>query len=352
MRIAKVLVLSATVAATFALGPSARAGDDKPATNEHVLWALRWLKNHQSTDGHWDAKSYDAQCKLNRCEGAGDAAHAPSATGLALLSFSGAGVTQRDGPNRDVVKNGLAYLRGIQDAQGCFGPAAAPGALFEHAVAELAMCELNGMTADPELRAPAQNGATFLFASPAAAGPWRADFPKDGAVDARSLPWIACVLKSAEITKLEVDPDALKRVVVWFESRTDVKTGVVTDPATKRADDVLTATGVLARAFVGRTPKTDPVMAAAAATLAKNVPSDSTAPVTRRFAALALFLASPDWPKWSAATKAALEKSQRMEPDRDERGSWDPTDASMKSGGRIVATALSCLTLEAVGHAR
>jgi hypothetical protein len=39
-----------------------------------------------------------------------------------------------------------------------------------------------------------------------------------------------------------------------------------------------------------------------------------------------------------------------MEPDRDERGSWDPKDSSMKGGGRLVATALSCLTLEAVGR--
>jgi hypothetical protein len=352
MRIARVLLVCGTLAAALALVPSASAGDGAKPLDEHVLWALRWLKNHQSTDGRWDAKSYSEQCKLNRCEGAGDAAHASSATGFALLSFLCVGETQRGGPYRDAVKNGLAYLRGIQDAQGCFGSAAAPNALYEHAVAELAMCEANGMTADPDLAAPAQKGVDFLFSSPAAAGPWRADFAKDGAVKPEALAWTVCVLKSAEMSKLAVDGEALKRVVVWIDARTDAKTGAVTDPATKRADDVLTATGVLARAFAGRTPKTDPVMTAAAATVARNVPPDATAPVARHFAALAVFVAAPDVERtrWCAAAKAALETSQRMEPDRDERGSWDPKDASTKAGGRVVATALSCMTLTAVGH--
>jgi len=174
-------------------------------------------------------------------------------------------------------------------------------------------------------------------------------------VDAKALPWVVFALQSAESAQLKVDPEAMKRVVAWFEARTDAKTGAVTDPATKRADDALTATGVLARAFSGRTPKTDLAMSAAAATLAKNVAAESAPPFVRHFATLAAFIASPDapaWTRWSAATKTSLVKSQRMEPDRDERGSWEPTDASMKSGGRMIATALSCLTLEAVGHAR
>jgi len=341
--------------AAFALAGPATGDEGDKATESSVLWALRWLKNHQAPDGHWDAKSYDAQCKLNRCDGAGAAPRETTSTGLALLAFLGAGHTQRDGPYKTVVEEGLKRLRAIQDPQGFYGDRAAPDALVGHAVATLAFTEVRGMTGDRDLDAPAQRAVSALFASPAAVGPWRADFAKDGAVDAKALPWVVFVLKSAEIAKLDVDPDAMKRVVAWFEARTDAKTGAATDPATKRADDALTAVGAIARAFVGRTPKTDPVMAAAAATLAKNVSPDSAPPFVRHFATLAAFIASPDapaWTRWSAATKVALLKAQRMEPDRDERGSWEPTDASMKSGGRMIATALSCLTLEAVGHAR
>jgi len=347
MRIARVLLVSGTFAAALALVPSARAGDDAKPLDEHVLWALRWLKNHQSTDGRWDAKSYDEQCKLNRCDGPADAAHGPSATGLALLSFLGVGHTQRHGSNRDVVKNGLAYLRGIQDPQGCFGPAAAPGALYEHAVAELAICEANGMTGDPELGAPAQKGVAFLFSSPTAVGPWRADFPKDGVVDARALPWIVLALKSAGVTRLDVDVESMKRVVAWFDAHTDAKTGAVACLPKGPADDALTATSVVARAFADHTPQTDPAMGRALDAIGK---FDAAAdPAADHFRTLARLLMSRQdaerGASWRAPIRASFEKSQRMEPDRDERGSWDPVGPTIKSDGRLVVTAFSCLAL-------
>jgi hypothetical protein len=353
MRAMRAVVVFGALAAC-ALVASAADGD-KP-TETSVQWALRWLKNHQAPDGHWDAKSFGSMCKLNLCDGAGDmvadSKHAQLPTGLGLLAFLGAGETNEHGTNKATVANALKYLRGAQDAQGFCGDPTLPDALVAHAVAALALTESYGMAGTTKHQATAQQAVNALAVSPAANGPWRADFAKDGAVDAKALPWIVCVLKSAEMSRLDVDVDAMKRVVAWFETRTDASTGAVTDPATKRADDALTATGVLARAFVGRTPKTDPAMAAAAATLAKSAAFETATPMTRHFTALALFLAASDAERarWHAAAKAALEKSQRMEPGRDERGSWDPKDDASKSAGRLVATALSCLTLQVVSR--
>jgi hypothetical protein len=72
-------------------------GGSTKQTESAVMWALRWLKNHQSPDGHWDSDGFDAQCKLNRCDGPGEATYDPGVSGLALLCFLGAGETHQSG---------------------------------------------------------------------------------------------------------------------------------------------------------------------------------------------------------------------------------------------------------------
>ena len=47
-----------------------------------------------------------------------------------------------------------------------------------------------------------------------------------------------------------------------------------------------------------------------------------------------------------AQVKVAIIDHQRMEADRDERGSWDPIDAWSPEGGRIYSTTLNCLSME------
>src|SRR5262249_12263086 len=51
------------------LNAGAFGGDPKKNPDTAVFAALQWLKNHQSPDGRWDGASFDAQCKMNRCDG-------------------------------------------------------------------------------------------------------------------------------------------------------------------------------------------------------------------------------------------------------------------------------------------
>lgn len=347
---------SITCAAVAALLIPCLAQDDgahtKKVVDSGVMWALRWLKNHQSPDGRWDAKSYSDNCKLNRCTGESGTPREARSTGLALLAFLGHGETPTQGSYRECVKNGLAWLRGVQDAQGGFGPKDAPRVLAEHAVAALAMTEAAGMTGDADCRASAQKAVSFLFDAPAGAGPWRKDFAKDGAVDAQALPWVVFVLKSASISGLTVDADALGRVVAWIDARTDAATGAVAEKPGGSADDLLTATGFLARLMAGHTPKTDPKMAPAAETIAKRPPKWDTAtaatdPVAWHLGTLVTYqVGAATWTKWRAAAQETLVRNQRMESDRDERGSWEPLGAAVKGGGRLETTAVLCMDLE------
>jgi hypothetical protein len=314
------------------------------------MWALRWLKNHQSPDGRWDAKSYSEQCKLNRCEGESSWPLPVRSTGLALLAFLGAGETPTHGTCRETVANGLAWLRKAQDEQGCFGTKDVPCSLWEHAVAALAMTEAAGMTGDEACRASAQKAVSFLFDAPAATGPWRRDFPKDGTVEVKALPWVVFALKSAEMSKLKVDADALTRVVAWFDARTNAATGAVAGPLDE-PNDILTATGFLTRVFAGHKTATDTKMAPAAGTIAKRPPVWETAdaetdPVAWHLGTLAEFqIGGARWDQWKAKARETLLKNQRMEPDRDERGSWEPLGAAVKYGGRLETTAVLCLML-------
>jgi hypothetical protein len=335
-----------SVAACAVLAPPAAA---EPKADPVVAEGLRWLKAHQSKDGGWDAKSFDKQCKLNRCDSAGDAPHAAATTGLALLAFLGVGSTHQAGDHRDCVKSGLDALARAQDAKGSFVPADAPHARVGHALALLAMTEAFGMTRDAALRPIAQKGLESLLAEP---GPWKDGFNLfDEEMDARAMPWEVSAIASARVAGLQADPKALERVFAWFDGFTH-PSGYVLGPSTFKPDEFLTAAGYLARVFQGRTPKTDSMAHITALWLGKQVteaPKATDADATLLHLTTLVYLhSSPDlWTRWRQAVKPAIGASQWKEAGRDERGSWTANGTPIPGGGRVQATAVRCLTLTA-----
>ena len=89
---------------------------------KRLLAALEWLRSHQSPDGSWDCDAFSINCDAKRgaaCSGRGAATFDAGVTGLALLAFLGAGYdSQLPGPYLDTVRNGLKYLKNVQDAPG------------------------------------------------------------------------------------------------------------------------------------------------------------------------------------------------------------------------------------------
>jgi hypothetical protein len=331
------------------------------------MWALRWLKNHQSPDGHWDAAGFDAQCKLNRCDGPGEATYSPGLSGLALLAFLGAGETHQVGTCRETVKNGLKYLRDVQDSDGCFGPRVSQHFLYNHACAALAMTEAYGMTGSRVFKEPAQRGIGFVLKAKNPYLAWRYNFPPDGDNDTSVTGWMVTALKSAVMSELDVEKSALKDAVAWVEKMTDPASGRTGyqqrgGPPARTNDmmrkfpaekvESLTAIGVLVRIFAGHTPRDDEFIEKGADLIAKKPPKWDVDAGTIDFyywyyGSLAMFQVGGDhWKAWNQAMKTAIADHQRMEADRDERGSWDPVDPWSPEGGRIYATALNCLSME------
>ena len=351
-------------------GGGGGAGGSTKQTETAVMWALRWLKNHQSADGHWDTDGFDAQCKLNRCDGPGEAPYDPGSSGLALLCFLGAGETHQSGTCRETVKNGLKYLRDIQDSEGCFGPRTSQHFMYNHAIAALAMTEAYGMTSSRVFKEPAQRGVGFVLKSKNPYLAWRYNFPPDGDNDTSVSGWMVMVLKSAIMSDIDVEKSAIKDAVAWVEKMTEPEFGRTgyqqrggqpartNEMMTKFPNDKsesLTAVGVLIRVFAGHTPKDDEFIVKGADLMKKKPPKWDVDAGTIDFyywyyGTLAMFQVGNEygghWKAWNEAMKTAIIDHQRLEADRDERGSWDPIDCWSPEGGRIYATTMNCLCME------
>jgi hypothetical protein len=252
-----------------------------------VLLALRWLKNHQSPDGRWDAGGFDAQCKGNRCDGPGDSIYSPGVSGLALLAFLGAGQTHQSGPCRETVKNGLKYLKDIQDSEGCFGPRTSQHFMYNHACAALAMTEAFGMTGSRVFKEPAQRGVGFVMKSRNPYLAWRYAYPADGENDTSVTGWMVMALKSARMSGLDVEKQPIADAIAWVDKMTEPEFGrtgyqqrggppartnemMAKFPADK--SESLTAVGLTIRIFGGHDAKSDEMIGKGADLLAKCLP--------------------------------------------------------------------------------
>ncbi len=336
-------------------------------TEEAVLDALVWLKNHQAPKGMWDADGFSSMCKLNVCDGPGNAMNDVGLTGLALLCFLGAGYTHEGGAFRDTVKEGLRYLIEVQDEQGCFGEPVGQHFVYNHACAALAMVEAYGMTQAKALREPAQRGIDFVLAAQNDYGAWRYSVPPDGDNDTSVTGWMIMVLKSGAMAGLRIDTAALENALSFIDQVTDPVTGRTgyTDAGQRPSrlpsvmgrfpaerSESLTAVGMVARIFAGRTLERDPMISKGADLLVNQLPSWDPAGGAIDFyywyyGTLAMFqVGGARWEKWNQALKTALLDRQRLDQREDEYGSWDPLDPWALEGGRIYSTALNCLSME------
>jgi hypothetical protein len=348
-------------------GDGGEGGTHKRDPDTAVMAALQWLKHHQSPDGRWDGGGFDAQCKVNRCDGSGDSAFSTGVTGLSLLAFLGAGETHQTGSCRTTVKNGLKWLRDVQDSEGCFGPRTSQHFLYNHACAALAMTEAYGMTGSGAFKAPAQNGIGFILKARNPYLAWRYNFPADGENDTSVTGWMVMALKSAKLSGLDIESGAVKDAISWVDKMTEPEFGrtgyqqrggppartneaMAKFPAGK--SEAMTAVGLTVRIFGGHDMKSDEMIGKGADLLAKCLPKWDVDQGTIDFyywyyGSLAMFQVGGErWNKWNAAVKTSLLDHQRLEKDRCEYGSWDPIDPWSGEGGRVYATAINCLTME------
>jgi hypothetical protein len=348
-------------------GPRAR-----PETEKAVLSALLWLARHQSPDGSWAVQGHTAQCKGKACSPNPSEASADfdtGVTGLALLAFLGAGYSHLSRDTHeglcfgDVVKKALQWTLNRQDAEGFFGSRLGHKAMYNHAIAALAVCEAYGLSGSALFQENAQRSIDALVAAQNPGKGWRYT-PRSGDSDTSVTGWAVMALKSAELSGLSLPPASYAGARAWLDEVTETDygragythrgTGKVYCPHNAHFDhqEALTAIAVMSRIFIDRNPA-DANLRNGAHLIARDIPSWDGPRIdfyAWYYQALALFQvdgpSGPLWSKWNKGMVEALVKPQNAPSSGCKSGSWEPVDRWSCEGGRVYATAINALTLE------
>jgi hypothetical protein len=361
-------------------------GGGRTKKDDAVLHALRWLAAHQSEDGGWEAAGFDKWCdgKPNTGEkpdGPGKAMYDAGVTGLALCAFLGAGYSNRgEHEFTKVVRKGLAYLKNVQDPEGCFGPRSTQHYIYNHATAALAMVEAYGMTESPIFKGSAQKALDFIALSRNPYFVWRYGV-KPGDNDSSVTGWMMMALKSAKLINddaqkrgkalpLVVDEEAFDGIKAWLDKMTDPDYGRVgyisrgqgparpqelVDKFPNDKSESMTAVGMLARIFMHEDPKKSDIIKKGGDLCMKLLPTwnltdGSIDMYYWYYATLAIFqMGGEYWSKWEKALDTSMVANQRMEGTYCAfKGSWDPVDPWGPDGGRVYSTAILCMCLEVI----
>ena len=359
------------------LGPRrVRGVEDEPCTpkEQAIQRGLSWLVRHQSAGGAWEPIEFQKRCAGDPCPGPGKPGARVGLTGLAVLAFLGAGQTPRTGDYAREVQEALKFLERVQQDSGCIGNVVQgkndSNGMYGHVLGTLALVEAQFMTGGPLLKRHARNAVQFLVQAQNNEGNgnsklgWRYGV-RPGDNDSSLTGWAVCTLALARSLGLDVPDEALEGGLTWLDRMTDRKTGRVgyiargKPPARlpgleKRfppeKSESLTALGLLARFFAGRSPHEHAIMLDEARLIANRPPVWDPAGGALdmyfwQHATLALFqVGGSTWKTWEEKLTRALLDAQRK--DGCATGSWDPIGPWGGDGGRVYATAMMTLCLE------
>ncbi len=343
----------------------ARLAGASAASELAVERALDWLARHQDRDGRWNAavaryddgtpvpgdRDFTAHCPGDEvCSGVCAYWEADAAlTGLALLTYLGAGYTHLQGRYTETVDRGLTFLIRQQKADGDLRGASVVVGMYCHAMATLALCEGYALTGDVRLRDPTARAVAFLVRSRARdREAWRYK-PGETIGDTSILGWVVMNLKSAKEVGIPIGEEASVRrgVLAWLDRvASGPSGGLACYQPGESVTATMTAEAWVSRQFLG-VGGPGPTSTEAAEFVIRN-PSDrgKTNYYYWYYATLALYQHGGEpWTRWNAATRDRIVQLQRSSGHG--AGSWDPDDSLYgPKGGRIYCTALAALTLE------
>jgi hypothetical protein len=323
---------------------------------------LTWLASHQSNDGRWDSDGWNGNCA---CKGpgtsGGDQRYDVGQTALALLAFLGNGQTHGSGKHAKAVRAGLGWLCGQQKADGSVGFDHGE-TIYNHALAAQALAEAFAMTGDPVLKPYAKRAIEFCLRAQNPKLGWKYG-ARTGRNDTSVTGWMVQALRAGASARFDVPDDAFSGARRWLLRATDSRGSVGYETPgggsaflpqnDGRYDPVpcMTGASVFARLCTGERPTDDGIRKGAKELLASR--PLWAAGQTRRanfyywyYGTYAMFqVGGKSWSGWNTALVRALTPNQRQ--DGCTAGSWDPIGEWCLAGGRIYATAINTLSLEA-----
>jgi hypothetical protein len=318
--------------------------------------ALRWLAGHQRPDGLWSAGAQP--CDHAECGGvAGDPAYDVGVTGLALLAIAAQGEGGREGEHAGAVARALAALARVRQPDGWIGERRGKG-VYGHAIATCAALELAAMTGRPAAQALARGGLAALERERVAGLGWRYRADR-GEADTAVTTWVGCAFAVATRLGWRVEPEALRTAVDWTRRQYD--------PATTRVGYLVRGDGGARLAgAVHDYPRAGAMSAAGAMLLLLAGAGADDAVVAGALTDVAQCLPVPQvrdgyaW-QWGAGAlhqvggRASDEYARALRQvllpsqvaDGPARGCFRLEDAWTAAGGRVYATAMAALALQA-----
>lgn len=328
------------------------SGGGTKQSERAVAAALNWLARHQLPSGGWGLVSFNSQCKDGACTSKATSGERPAAaTAMGLLPFLAAGQTHKTkGPYKKTIESGIYFLIRNQKSDGDLRMG---GAMYDHGLAAIALCECYGMSNDQTLRPHAQSALNFIMqAQDPKGGGWRY-IPREPG-DTSVVGWQIMALKSGQMAYLTVDPAVFEKAKEFLKSVSSSSSGSqsggglfgYTAPGKGQAT---TSVGLLCYQYMG-VPREDPAMVEGTAFLMDNLPDPARRDIYYWYYATQVMhnQPGPDWDAWNRKMRRLLIDTQCKEGCAE--GSWDPgvpvKDLWGQHGGRIMTTSLSALTLE------
>jgi hypothetical protein len=325
-----------------------------PEGEEAVMLGLAWLTQMQKSDGSW---AYDFGPYAN------DRA---AATGMAVLAFTGAGQSHKDGRYKQTVQAGLdGLMKDVNMTPGPeYGKFKSGTNMYSQGIAALALCEAYGMTHDPALKKTAQAVIDYIQKGQGPRGSWGYAAGTDN--DTSILGWQIQALHAARLTQdLKVDDKVIKKAIGFLNSVSPGQTKSTYGyggPGDASPATALTAIGLLCRYYVdGWRSETTGFAEGSKGLLKAAVSSPAPKQLYNMYyyyyaTQVVRFYGGEEWKTWNEGPLGADGKRRGGLPDwllslqvrtPTNRGSWDPEAGTIgASCGRLGTTCMCLLTLE------
>ncbi|MDP6723128.1 MAG: hypothetical protein QGF59_30980, partial [Pirellulaceae bacterium] len=313
-----------------------------------VNHGLEWLATHQNADGSWSLNNFHANCqgKHTNCSGAGKVKSNTAATGLALLPLLAAGNTHQAGQYQKQVAAAITWFRSIQKENGDLLAGGDAQHIYSHSIAAIALCEVYGMTNDPELKPVVEKALDFVVkAQHAGTGGWRYKPNQPG--DTSVVGWAMMALKSGEMAGIASPQPTIDNVAKWLASvEANKPTGGLFGYTNPNATPAMTAEGLLCLQFMG-SGRNDPRMRAGADYLLNHLPKPDQGKTSYYWyygTQVMYHMQGQYWVAWNEKLRDHLVATQIKKGSL--AGTWNVVDSREQTGGRLYATALKLLMLE------
>ena len=322
------------------------------ASEAAVASGMKWLTNHQLSDGSWSfAHSKHHDCK-GQCSQDGSFAACPNgATGMALLAFLGGGHTHQKGDYQRNVRRGLDFL--IKSAKATpagldlRGKFIANEGMYVQGLCTIALCECAAMTRDGRVKKAAEGAIDFIVkAQNPNTGGWRYRPGEPG--DTSVVGWQIMALKSGYNAKLNVPTQAFKNAEKFLiKAQAEGGAQYVYDPAIENppATPTMSAVGLLCRMYLGWDHR-NKKLAEGVAFLDKVKPLPNNMYYNYYATQVMHHWGGEEWTRWNEVMRDHLIRTQHSINDGHMAGSWDVADPHGGGGGRLYMTCLSVMTLE------